>query len=130
MKQLFILFLLNSFAFSAITFNKTMVFGNITGDAVVANGFGLDFDINDNMSFGFDTMYGMMIKAGNLPLNINLRLGLKDSDGSTSALTGLGYDWWENKTGRINTALGISVDYIKSPDIEDTSLSINIKWGF
>ena len=72
----------------------------------------------------------MMIKAGNLPLNINLRLGLKDSDGTTSALTGLGYDWWENKTGRINTALGISVDYIKSPDIEDTSLSINIKWGF
>ena len=65
MKQLCMLFLINSLAFSAITFNKTMAFGNISGDAVVANGFGLDFDINDNMSFGYDSIYGMIIKAGN-----------------------------------------------------------------
>ena len=128
MKKLGILILISSFAFSAITFNKTMTYGNISGDAIVTNGFGLDFDLNDNMSFGYDTIYGMMIKAGNLPAGITLRLGVKESGGVTSALTGLGDDWWTG-SGKINTTLGTSIDYTKSADNEDTSISINIRWG-
>ena len=95
----------------------------------VRNGFGLDFDINDNMSFGYDTIYGMMVKAGNLPGGITFRLGIKDSAGGTSALTGIGYDWWKG-TGKINTTLGTSIDYLKSAGSEETSISINLRWGF
>ena len=130
MKKLILFLSFTSFAFSAITFNKTMAYGNISGDAVeVSNGFGLDFDINDNMSFGYDTIYGMMVKAGNLPAGITFRLGFKDNGGTTSALTGLGYDWWKG-TGKINTTLGTSIDYLKSADNEETSISINLRWGF
>tara|TARA_Y100000590_G_scaffold453463_1_gene598563 strand:- start:533 stop:949 length:417 start_codon:yes stop_codon:yes gene_type:complete len=130
MKKLILFLLFTSFAFSAITFNKTMAYGNISGDAVeVRNGFGLDFDINDNMSLGYDTIYGMMVKADNLPAGITFRLGIKDSAGGTSALTGLGYDWWKG-TGKINTTLGTSIDYLKSSDNEETSISINLRWGF
>tara|TARA_Y100001970_G_C14066820_1_gene767133 strand:+ start:180 stop:572 length:393 start_codon:yes stop_codon:yes gene_type:complete len=130
MRILGIILLTTSFAFSSITFNKTMTYGNISGDAVnVTNGFGLDFNINENMSFGYDTLYGMMIKAGNLPAGITLRLGIKEDGGDTSALTGLGYDWWTG-SGKINTTLGTSIDYRKSAENEDTSISINIRWGF
>ena len=130
MKKLGIIILISSFAFSAITFNKSMAYGNITGDAVeVRNGFGLDFDINENMSFGYDTIYGMMVKAGNLPLGITFRMGIKDNAGVTSALTGLGYDWWKG-SGKINTTLGTSIDYLKSAEIDETSISINLRWGF
>ncbi len=130
MKKLILFLLFTSYSYSAITFNKTMAYGNISGNAVeVSNGFGLDFDINDNMSFGYDTIYGMMVKAGNLPAGITFRLGIKDNDGTTSALTGLGYDWWKG-TGKINTTLGTSIDYLKSADNEETSISINLRWGF
>ena len=130
MKKLGILMLISSFAFSAITFNKTLTYGNISGEEVdVINGFGLDFEINDNMTLGFDTIYGMMIKAGNLPAGITLRLGVKESAGATTALTGLGYDWWTG-SGKLKTSLGTSLDYRKGTDIEDTSISINLRWGF
>lgn len=129
MKKLGIILLMSSFAFSAITFNKTMIYKNISGNAEVENGFGLDFDINDNMTFGYDTYYGMMVKAGNLPAGITLRLGVKESGNATQALTGLGWDWWTG-SGKISTTLGTSIDYTKSATEEDTSISINIRWGF
>ena len=50
MKKLGIILLMSTFAFSAITFNKTMIYKNISGNAEVENGFGLDFDINDNIN--------------------------------------------------------------------------------
>jgi len=81
------------------------------------------------MTLGFDSIYGMMIKAGNLPAGITLRLGVKESAGATTALTGLGYDWWTG-SGKIKTSLGTSLDYRKGTDIEDTSISINLRWGF
>ena len=44
MKKLGIILLMSTFAFSAITFNKTMIYKDISGNAEVENGFGLDFD--------------------------------------------------------------------------------------
>ena len=130
MKNIVFMMLISSFAFSTITFNKYTRYGNFDGDAVeVANGFGLDFDISDNMSFGYDTNYGMMVKAGNLPAGLTLRLGIREINGKTNALTGLGFDWWTGG-GTIKTTIGTSLDYSKNSDGDDTSLNINIGWGF
>ena len=130
MKKITMIMLISSFAFSTISFNKSMNYGNLDGDAVtVLNGFGLDFDINENMSFGFDNQYGMMIKANNLPAGLTLRLGIKESNNVTGTLTGLSYEWWSGGE-TIKTSIGTSLDYLKSTDGDDTSMSINIGWGF
>ena len=147
MKKLVVTLLISSFAFSGISFNKYISYGDYAGNSnYVGNGFGVDFDINDSMSFGYDTNYGMMVKANNFfAKNITLRFGIKEinqsteaSDGddvassagsATWALTGVSYDWWTG--GKIiKTTMGASIDYRISDNDNDIAISINIGWGF
>ena len=105
--------------------------GVVSGDS-----FGVDFDLNDVMSLGYDSNIGMLVKANNLPVGLILRLGISNANNVTTNTIGLGYDWW---TGGeiIKTTLGTNIDYssrtkvdVEGDDPHEIFISINIGWGF
>ena len=125
MKKLIMIVLLGSFVFSGVNFNKGVAYGDLDGAVSVTGSMGVNFDLNDSMSLGWDTGRGMTVDADG-PKGVGIRLGYK---GSTSSI-GVGYNWWSGGD-EIKTTIGTSVDYTTSGGGDDaTSISLNVGWGF
>jgi len=127
MKKLIMIVLLGSFVFSGVNFNKGVSYGDLDKDSgvSVAGTMGINFDLNDSMSLGWDTGRGMTVDADG-PQGVTVRLGYK---GSTSSI-GVGYDWWSGGDA-IKTTIGTSIDYSTEGGGSDaTSISLNLGWGF
>jgi len=127
MKKLIMIVLLGSFVFSGVNFNKGVSYGDLDKDSgvTVLGTMGVNFDLNDSMSLGWDTGRGMTVDADG-PQGVTVRLGYK---GSTSSI-GVGYDWWSGGDA-IKTTIGTSIDYSTAGAGSDaTSISLNLGWGF
>ena len=130
MKKLLMVVLLGSFVFSGVNFNKGVAYGGLDEDAAgggvtVTGTMGLNFDLNDSMSLGWDTGRGMTVDADG-PKGVTIRLGYM---GNTSSI-GVGYNWWSGGDA-IKTTIGTSIDYSTSGGGDDaTSISLNVGWGF
>ena len=125
MKKLILVVLLGSFVFSGVNFNKGVAYGDLDGAVSVTGSMGVNFDLNDSMSLGWDTGRGMTVDADG-PKGVGIRLGYK---GGASSI-GVGYDWWSGGDA-IKTTIGTSLDYSTSGGGDDaTSVSLNLGWGF
>ena len=125
MKTTIITLLLGSFVFSGVSFNKGIAYGNLDDTITVAQTMGVDFDLNDKMSLGYDSGIGMLVKADG-PLGLSIRLGINGTDDST---LGVGYNWWSGGE-TIKTSIGTVLDYTSDGTDDDTTVRINIGWGF
>ena len=126
MKKLIGVIFLGSFIFSGISFNQSSIFGDLDGDVTHGHAMGVDFDMNDSMSIGYDTAAGMLVKA-NGPLGVDLRFGYHSAGASTY---GIGYTWWSGGEG-IQTSISTVVDYSTSGSgTDETTVRINLNWGF
>ena len=125
MKKLIMIALLGSFIFSGVNFNKGVSYGDLDGAVSVAGTMGVNFDLNDSMSLGWDTGRGMTVDAAG-PAGVGIRLGYS---GNTSSI-GAGYNWWSGGDA-IKTTIGTSIDYSTSGAGTDaTSVCLNLGWGF
>ena len=126
-KYFFIFFvLLIVLAVSGIQFNQSTVFGNLDDEVVVNHSMGVDFDMNDSMSIGYDQAVGMLFTAAG-PAGIDFRVGYHDDGMSTY---GLGYTWWSGGEG-IKTSLSTVIDYhTTGAGNDDTTVRMNLNWGF
>jgi len=126
MKKLIMIVLLGSFVFSGVNFNKGVSYGDLDGAVSVAGTMGVNFDLNDSMSLGWDTGRGMTVDAAG-PAGVGIRLGYK---GATTSSIGVGYNWWSGGDVIKNT-IGTSLDYTTSGSGNDaTSISLDLGWGF
>ena len=125
MKTIIITLLLSSFVFSGVSFNKGIAYGNLDDTITVASTMGVDFDLNDKMSLGYDSGVGMLVKADG-PLGLSIRIGINGTDDST---LGVGYNWWSGGE-TIKTSIGTVLDYTSDGNDDDTTVRINIGWGF
>ena len=125
MKTIMITFLLSSFVFSGVSFNKGIAYSNLDATIAVAQTMGVDFDLNDKMSLGYDSGIGMLGKADG-PLGLSIRIGINGTDDST---LGVGYNWWSGGE-TIKTSIGTVLDYTSDGTDDDTTVRINIGWGF
>ena len=117
--------LLGSFVFSGVNFNKGVAYGDLDGAVSVTGSMGVNFDLNDSMSLGWDTVRGMTVDAAG-PAGVGIRLGYK----GTASSIGVGYNWWSGGDA-IKTTIGTSLDYSTSGAGTDaTSISLNLGWGF
>jgi hypothetical protein len=124
MKKLIMIVLLGSFVFSGVNFNKGVTYGDLDGTVTVTGTMGINFDLNDSMSLGWDTVRGMTVDAAG-PAGVGIRLGY----GAASSI-GVGYNWWSGGDA-IKTTIGTSLDYTTSGGGDDaTSVSLNLGWGF
>jgi len=125
MKKLIMIVLLGSFVFSGVNFNKGVTYGDLDGTVTVTGTMGVNFDLNDSMSLGWDTGRGMTVDAAG-PAGVGIRLGYK----GTASSIGVGYNWWSGGDA-IKTTIGTSLDYSTSGAGTDaTSISLNLGWGF
>ena len=125
MKIIIITLLLSSFVFSGVSFNKGIAYGNLDATITVAQTMGVDFDLNDKMSLGYDSGVGMLVKADG-PLGLSIRIGINSTDDST---LGVGYNWWSGGE-TIKTSIGTVLDYTSDGTNDETTVRINIGWGF
>ena len=125
MKTIIITLLLSSFVFSGVSFNKGIAYSNLDATIAVAQTMGVDFDLNDKMSLGYDTGIGMLVKADG-PLGLSIRIGTNGTDDST---LGVGYNWWSGGE-TIKTSIGTVLDYTSDGINDETTVRINIGWGF
>ena len=125
MKTIIITLLLSSFVFSGVSFNKGIAYSNLDATIEVASTMGVDFDLNDKMSLGYDSGVGMLVKAEG-PLGLSIRIGTNGTDNST---LGVGYNWWSGGE-TIKTSIGTVLDYTSDGTDDDTTVRINIGWGF
>ena len=125
MKTIMITLLLGSFVFSGVSFNKGIAYSNLDDNIAVAQTMGVDFDLNDKMSLGYDSGIGMLVKADG-PLGLSIRIGINGTDDST---LGVGYNWWSGGE-TIKTSIGTVLDYTSDVTDDDTTVRINIGWGF
>ena len=125
MKTIIITLLLSSFVFSGVSFNKGIAYSNLDATITVAQTMGVDFDLNDKMSLGYDSGIGMLVKADG-PLGLSIRIGINSTDDST---LGVGYNWWSGGE-TIKTSIGTVLDYTSDGTDDDTTVRINIGWGF
>ena len=125
MKTIMITLLLSSFVFSGVSFNKGIAYSNLDATIAVAQTMGVDFDLNDKMSLGYDTGVGMLVKADG-PVGLSIRIGINGTDDST---LGVGYNWWSGGE-TIKTSIGTVLDYTSDGTDDDTTVRINIGWGF
>ena len=117
---------LSTLVCAGVGFNKSMVYGDLDGTITVGDALGVDFDLNDSMSLGYDTALGLMVKADG-PVGLSIRLGWHDTAGST---LGVGYNWWTGGE-TIKTSIGTVLDYSSSgAGSDDTTLRLNLGWGF
>jgi len=142
MKKLIMIVLLGSFVFSGVHFNKGIVYGDLDQDTgiTVGHSMGVDFDINNSMSIGWDSALGMVVKAAT-PVGATVRIGYGSSSSTetvdneevtttTSASSiGVSYNWWTG-AHEINTRSGICVDYMSMTGDDATTLGLNLSWGF
>jgi len=130
MKKILLIGIVGTFVFAGVNFNKGVEYGGLDKDAaaggVTVNGtMGLNFDLNDSMSLGWDTGRGMTVDAAG-PAGVGIRLGYS---GNTSSI-GAGYNWWSGGDA-IKTTIGTSIDYSTSGAGTDaTSVCLNLGWGF
>ena len=125
MKTIIITLLLSSFVFSGVSFNKGIAYSNLDDTIEVAQPMGVDFDLNEKMSLGYDTGIGMLVKADG-PLGLSIRIGINGTDDST---LGVGYNWWSGGE-TIKTSIGTVLDYTSDGTNDETTVRINIGWGF
>ena len=125
MKTIMITLLLSSFVFSGVSFNKGIAYSNLDATIAVAQTMGVDFDLNDKMSLGYDSAVGMLVKADG-PLGLSIRIGINGTDDST---LGVGYNWWSGGE-TIKTSIGTVLDYTSDGTDDETTVRINIGWGF
>ena len=125
MKTIIITLLLSSFVFSGVSFNKGIAYSNLDDNIAVAQTMGVDFDLNDKMSLGYDSGIGMLVKADG-PLGLSIRIGINGTNDST---LGVGYNWWSGGE-TIKTSIGTVLDYTSNGTNDDTAVRINIGWGF
>ena len=125
MKTIMITLLLGSFVFSGVSFNKGIAYSNLDATIAVAQTMGVDFDLNDKMSLGYDSGIGMLVKADG-PLGLSIRIGINGTDDST---LGVGYNWWSGGE-TIKTSIGTVLDYTSDGTNDETTVRINIGWGF
>ena len=125
MKTIMITLLLSSFVFSGVSFNKGIAYSNLDDVIAVASTMGVDFDLNDKMSLGYDSGIGMLVKADG-PLGLSIRIGINGTDDST---LGVGYNWWSGGE-TIKTSIGTVLDYTSDGTDDETTVRINIGWGF
>ena len=125
MKTIIITLLLSSFVFSGVSFNKGIAYSNLDATIAVAQTMGVDFDLNDKMSLGYDSGIGMLVKADG-PLGLSIRIGINGTNDST---LGVGYNWWSGGE-TIKTSIGTVLDYTSDGTIDETTVRINIGWGF
>ena len=125
MKTIMITLLLSSFVFSGVSFNKGIAYSNLDATIAVASTMGVDFDLNESMSLGYDSGIGMLVKADG-PLGLSIRIGINGTDDST---LGVGYNWWSGGE-TIKTSIGTVLDYTSNGADDDTTVRINIGWGF
>ena len=126
MKKLIMIVLLGSFVFSGVNFNKGVSYGDLDKDSgvTVSGTMGVNFDLNDSMSLGWDTVRGMTVDAAG-PAGVGIRIGYGDASS-----IGVGYNWWSGGDA-IKTTIGTSLDYSTSGAGTDaTSISLNLGWGF
>ena len=127
MKKILLIGIVGSFVFAGINFNKSMVYGDLDGLVTVNDAMGVDFDLNDSMSLGYDTAIGMLVKADG-PVGLSIRLGWNGENNASSL--GVGYNWW-NGGEIIKTSIGTALDYYSTgAGTDDTTIRINITWGF
>ena len=126
MKTIIITLLLNSFVFSGVSFNKGIAYSNLDATIAVAQTMGVDFDLNDKMSRGYDSGIGMLVKADG-PLGLSIRIGINGTDDSSTL--GVGYNWWSGGE-TIKTSIGTVLDYTSNGADDETTVRINIGWGF
>ena len=125
MKKLIMIALLGSFVFSGVNFNKGVTYGGLDGTVTVNGTMGINFDLNDSMSLGWDTGRGMTVDAAG-PAGVGIRLGYSGNKSSIGA----GYNWWSGGDA-IKTTIGTSIDYSTSGAGTDaTSICLNLGWGF
>ena len=130
MKKILLIGIVGTFVFAGVNFNKGVSYGGLDKDAAgggvtVTGTMGLNFDLNDSMSLGWDTGRGMTVDAAG-PAGVTVRLGYM---GAKSSI-GVGYDWWSGGDA-IKTTIGTSLDYSTSGGGSDaTSISLNLGWGF
>ena len=127
MKKLIMIVLLGSFVFSGVSFNKGVVYGDLDKDAGISvdQTMGVDFDLNDSMSIGWDSGLGMVVKAA-APAGATVRLGYND----TGSTIGVSYNWWTGGDA-IKTSIGTHIDYMTMGLGEDaTTVGLNLSWGF
>jgi len=128
MKQLIGTIFLISFIFSGVNFNQSTVFSSLdeVNGPIVGNAMGVDFDMNESMSIGYDSILGMLVKAKS-PMGIEFRIGFSATD---TATYGVGYTWWNGGEG-IKTSLSTIIDYATAGNnAEETFIRINLNWGF
>jgi len=129
--------LLGSFVFSGVSFNKGVIYGDLDaeGGITVVQTMGVDFDLNDSMTIGWDSGIGMVVKAAG-PAGATVRLGYAAGGGegddavAAGSTIGVSYNWW---TGGdvIQTSIGTHVDYMTSGGGNDaTTVGLNLSWGF
>ena len=124
MKKLIMIVLLGSFVFSGVNFNKGVTYGDLDGAVTVTGTMGINFDLNDSKSLGWDTGRGMTVDAAG-PAGVGIRIGY-----GTASSIGVGYNWWSGGDA-IKTTIGTSLDYKTSGGGDDaTSISLNVGWGF
>ena len=127
MKKILLIGIVGTFVFAGVSFNKGVAYSDLDSDGgVQVDGtMGINFDLNDSMSLGWDTGRGMTVDA-NGPQGVIIRLGYM---GETSSI-GVGYNWWSGGDA-IKTTIGSSLDYSTSGSGTDaTSISLNVGWGF
>ena len=125
MKKILLIGIVGTFVFAGVNFNKGVTYGDLDGAVSVAGTMGVNFDLNDSMSLGWDTGRGMTVDADG-PQGVTIRLGYM---GDTSSI-GVGYDWWSGGDA-IKTTIGTSIDYSTAGAGSDaTSISLNLGWGF
>ena len=129
MKKLLMIVLLGSFVFSGVSINKSITYGGLDGTVTVSDAMGVDFDLNDGLSIGYDTGgAGLMIKTDG-PMGTGIRLGWNDT--ASSSTIGVGYNWWTGGENGIGTSIGTALDYNKiSGGADATTVSVIIGWGF
>jgi len=91
MKQLIGTIFLISFIFSGVNFNQSTVFSSLdeVNGPIVGNAMGVDFDMNESMSIGYDSILGMLVKAKS-PMGIEFRIGFSATDTATYGVDILG----------------------------------------
>ena len=125
MKKILLIGIVGTFVFAGVNFNKGVTYGDLDGAVSVGGTMGVNFDLNDSMSLGWDTGRGMTVDAAG-PAGVTVRLGYL---GAASSI-GVGYNWWSGGDV-IKTTIGTSIDYSTSGAGSDaTSISLNLGWGF
>ena len=125
MKKILLIGIVGTFVFAGVNFNKGVAYGDLDGAVSVTGSMGVNFDLNDTMSLGWDTGRGMTVDADG-PAGVVIRLGYL---GNASSI-GAGYNWWTGGDA-IKTTIGTAIDYSTSGGGTDaTNVSLNVGWGF